>query len=296
MRLLILGGGGMLGHKLAQIYRDRFETWVTVRSSAQDYERFHLFDPERVIPGVDAMEFETIAKAFNIARPHVVINAIGVVKQLPAAQDPIISLTINSLLPHRLAGLTRSTGCRLITLSTDCVFNGRKGMYNEGDVSDAEDLYGRTKFLGEVVGEQCLTIRTSIIGRELESSHGFVEWFLSNQGGTVRGFTNAVYTGFPTIVLAEIIAKVIEDHADLNGVYNVSSDPISKYDLLLLMRDAYRIQIEIEPFAEFQIDRSLDSSVFRKATGINPAAWREMIQTMAADPTPYDEWRRTIGS
>ncbi|MBV9210516.1 MAG: SDR family oxidoreductase [Acidobacteria bacterium] len=291
MRVLILGGGGMLGHKLGQVYKERFETWVTLRGSFEAYERFKLFDRERVIEGVDVFDFETVRQAFKVSRPEVVINAVGVIKQLPTAKDPIVALTINSLFPHQLAALCRESGARLITLSTDCVFNGRRGMYTEMDVADAEDLYGRTKFLGEATGENALTLRTSIIGRELASSHSLVEWFLSQRGGKVKGFTKAIYTGFPTIVMAEIIADLIERHATLSGLYHVSSEPINKYDLLKLIREAYRVEIEIEPDAEFQIDRSLDSKRFREATDFAPPAWPQMIKRMAEDPTPYDEWR-----
>lgn len=282
----------MLGHKLGQIYRERFETWVTVRSGFRDYERFNLFDRERTLGGVDIFDFDTVTRAFAFARPDVVINAIGVIKQLPTAKDPITALTINSLFPHRLAALAQATGCRLITLSTDCVFNGRRGMYTEDDAADAEDLYGRTKFLGEATGAQSLTLRTSIIGRELESAHSLVEWLLSNRGGRVKGYTKAIYTGFPTIIMAEIIADLIEKHPEVSGLYHVSSEPVNKFELLSLMRDAYQAQIEIEPDADFQIDRSLDSSRFREATGFEPRSWPEMIAAMAADPTPYDEWRR----
>ena len=296
MKMLILGGTGMLGHKLVQAYKERFETWVTLRSEFHDYERFNFFERERTIGGVDGFDVATVVRAFHTARPEVVINAIGVIKQLPEADDAFTALNINSLFPHRLAALCRASGCRLISLSTDCVFNGRRGAYTEDDISDAEDMYGRTKFLGEVAAEQCLTLRTSIIGRELASSHGLVEWFLNNVGKTVRGYTEAIYTGLPTAIMAELIATVIEDHPDLSGVYHVSSDHISKYDLLVLMRDAYGIQIEIAPFDGYRIDRSLNSKRFRDVTGFKPKPWAEMINAMAADSTPYDEWRRTSGS
>lgn len=291
MRVLIIGGGGMLGHKLAQVYRNRFETWATVRTSFRDYERFDLFDIERVVGGVDVFDFDTIIRAFAVARPEVVINAVGVIKQLPTAKDPIIALTINSLFPHRLANLCHASGSRLITLSTDCVFNGRRGMYTEEMAADAEDLYGRTKYLGEATGEGSLTLRTSIIGRELGSAHSLVEWFLSNRGGRVKGFKRAIYSGFPTIVMAELIADLIENHPNLHGLYHVSSEPINKYELLGLIRDAYKVSIEIEPEEDFEIDRSLDSARFRRETGFRPAAWAQMIQAMATDPTPYEEWR-----
>ena len=291
MRILILGAAGMLGHKLWQAYRDRFDAWVTVRSAYRDYARYGLFDAQRMLGGVDAFDFDTIVRAFATVRPDVVINAIGIIKQLPTAKDPIISLTVNSLFPHRLANLCQAAGARLIHISTDCVFSGHKGLYRETDVSDAEDLYGRTKFLGEVSAPGCLTLRTSIIGREMQTTSGLVEWFLSNRGGKVRGYNRAIYSGFTTLALARIIADVLEHHPDLTGVYQVSSEPIDKYTLLCLLRDAFHAPIEITPYPDVQIDRSLDSHRFRAATGFVPPSWPELIGELAADPTPYEQWR-----
>lgn len=295
MRVLILGGSGMLGHKLWQVYRNRFDTWATVRASYRTYARYDLFDPQRLLGDVDAFNFDTVVQALATVRPDVVINCIGIIKQVSAAKDPFISLTLNSLFPHKLANLCRAAGARLIHISTDCVFSGSKGMYSEDDISDAEDLYGRTKFLGEVDAPGCLTLRTSIIGRELQTTNGLVEWFLSNQGGRVRGYNRAIYSGFTTLAISDIIANVIEHHPELSGVYHVSSAPINKYDLLCLLRDAYGMQVEIEPYPDVQIDRSLDSNHFRVATGFAPPTWPNMIQAMAEDPTPYNEWRATNG-
>ncbi len=296
MRILILGAGGMLGHKLCQVYRDRFETWATVRSNDQEYVKYRLFDPKCLLGGVDTAEFDTVLRAFETAQPSVVVNAIGIIKQLPAAQDPIASIEVNSLFPHRLAQVCHGRGARLIHINTDCVFSGRKGIYREDDAPDAEDLYGRSKLLGEVSEPNCLTLRTSLIGRELDSCHGLVEWFMSNRGGTVQGYTNAIFSGFPTLILAEIIANVIERHPDLSGVYHVSSKPISKFQLLCMLRDAYQIPVEIEPFPNISIDRSLDSSRLLAATGYQPPPWQEMIRTMVNDPTPYEAWRELSAS
>jgi dTDP-4-dehydrorhamnose reductase len=289
---LVLGAGGMLGHKLCQVLAHRFDVWATVRGAAKDYRRFGIFDEARLLGGVDALNFDTIVDAARVVRPQVIINAVGVIKQLPTAKDPIVALTINSILPHRLAALGRDLGARLITMSTDCIFNGRRGNYTEADVSDAEDLYGRSKFLGEVSAEGCLTLRTSIIGRELDSAHSLVEWFLSNRGGSVRGFRRAIYSGLPTITMAHLIGDLIAHHPELSGVYQVSSDPINKYDLLGLIRDAYRVEIEIEPDDDFVLDRSLDSTRFREATGYAPPTWHALVNEMAADATPYEEIRK----
>lgn len=291
-RVLILGGGGMLGHKLYQVFEKRFETFVTLRSGLKHYERFDLFKDERTIEGVDVTDLDSLMRVFAKVKPDVVVNAVGVIKQLKEAKDPITSLTINSLLPHRLALICNAANARLISMSTDCVFDGQKGNYTEEDRANAEDLYGQTKFLGEVTCENCLTLRTSIIGRELETAHSLVEWFLSNRGSKVKGFTKAIYTGLPTIVMAKIIADVIENHANLSGLYQVASDPINKYELLCLLRDAYHVDIEIEPFDDFVLDRSLNGNKFKEATGFKPRSWSELVMEMAEDEMPYDMWRK----
>lgn len=295
MRVLILGAAGMLGHKLWQVFRDcrtQFETWATLRGRFEDYVRYSLFERSHVLSSVDVDSFDTIIQAFATVRPEVVINCIGIIKQLPTANNPMISLKINSLFPHQLATLCQICSTRLFHVSTDCVFSGRKGLYTEDDVADAGDLYGRTKYLGEVGEPGCLTLRTSIIGRELSTTSGLVEWFLSNRGHKVRGYNRAVYSGFTTLALARIIRTLIEDHPHLSGIYHVASEPITKYDLLCLIRDTLKLQIEIEPYATVQIDRSLDSSRFREATGAHLPSWPEMIREMATDPTPYDTWRK----
>jgi len=296
LRVLIIGGAGMLGHKLAQTLPQSFEAWVTLRRSVGNYACFAVFDAERTITGVDVMDFDTVSRAVDAVRPDAVINCVGIIKQLPAANDPIPSITINSLLPHKLHQLCRKSGARLIHISTDCVFRGDRGMYTESDPSDALDLYGRSKFLGETSGEGALTLRTSIIGRELESASGLVEWFLSNRGGSVRGFRRAIYTGFTTIALARIIAMVLEQYPDLHGTLQVSSGKIDKYELLLLLRQAFQVDVEIVPDDAVTIDRSLDSSRFRSLTGFVPPSWPDMVAEMASDPTPYDRWRVERGS
>jgi len=292
MRVLILGASGMLGHKLRQVFRDRFDTWATVRSDYRKYLSYDLFDQERLLGGVDVFDFNKVVEAVRTAQPDVVINCIGINKQLPTAKDPVISLTVNSLFPHHLARLCQSTSASLVHISTDCVFSGHKGMYTEDDLPDSDDLYGRSKLLGEVDNPSCLTLRTSFIGRELETANGLVEWFLSNRSGCVQGYTNAIFTGFPTLILARIIADVIDRHADLSGLYHLSSEPISKFQVLCLLRDVFQVPIEIEPFSSVCVDRSLDSGRFRAATGYGPPAWPEMVQMMASDPTPYELWRQ----
>ena len=282
MRILILGATGMLGHTLCQTYREKYETWATVRQSPLNYAEYDLLPADRLIGGVDAFNLQTVIRAIAIAKPKVIINGIGIIKQLKEAKNPITSITINALFPHQLHMLCQASGVRLIHISTDCVFSGRRGMYTENDVADAEDLYGRSKYLGEISGSGGLTLRSSIIGRELSTSSGLVEWFLSNEGGSVKGFRKAIYSGFTTQAMAAIIADVIDNHPDLSGMYQVSSEPINKYDLLVKIRKAFEANIEIEPYDDFVLDRSLDSSLFRSKTGFIPPTWDAMVKEMAS--------------
>ncbi len=291
-RVLILGGSGMLGHKLWQSFAGRFDAYVTFRHSATAYERYGIFEPERSKGHVSAQDFDSVIRAVADLRPQVVVNCIGIVKQDAAAKDPYTSISVNALFPHRLAQFCMAAGARLIHISTDCVFAGRRGNYSEQDAPDAEDLYGRTKLLGEVEAEGCLTIRTSMIGRELVGAHGLVEWFLGQEGKQVRGFRRAVFSGFTTQALADIIARLITEQPQLGGVWNVAAEPINKFDLLSLVREAYRLNVEIEPDENFVCDRSLDGERFRAATGFIPPTWPEMIERMSQDTTPYGELRR----
>ena len=282
----------MLGHKLWQTLAERFDTFVTFRESPASYGQFGIFDPRRASGQVTTSDFDSVVRCLAVRRPDVVINCIGIVKQDAAARDSLQSIAVNAQFPHRLAQLCRASGARLVHISTDCVFSGRKGNYRETDEPDAEDLYGRTKLLGETEGKGCLTIRTSMIGRELKGSHGLGEWFLAQQGKEVRGFKRAVFSGFTTRALSEIIADVIIERPDLEGVYHVAAEPITKFDLLRLMKEVYGLSTEIQPNEALVCDRSLNGEKFQQATGFVPPRWPEMIQRMRADPTPYDRIRK----
>ena len=299
MRVLILGGEGMLGHKVFQVLSERFETFATFRNLRGLWKTYPIYenvDSFYTKGGVDVMNFDTVISAFAQVKPEVVINCIGIIKQIDQAKDPFISLNLNSLFPHRLAELCSATDTRMFHMSTDCVFSGRKGNYSEDDIPDAEDLYGRTKLLGEVNREGCLTIRTSIFGRDFAKQSALLEWFLSNRGGTIKGYKNAIYTGFSTQILARIMSDMIADFPDLSGIYQVSSEPISKYDLLSKINTAMNLDIKINPDEQFSCDRSLDSSKFRDKTDYLIPDWDEMISGLAADLTPYDEWRNQFNA
>jgi len=293
VRVLILGGAGMLGHKLWQTCASAFDSFVTLRDEFASVARFGIFDKTRTLTGVRADDFASVQRGLSTVRPDVVVNCIGIVKQDAAAKDPIASITINSLFPHRLAQTCGDLNARLIHLSTDCVFSGSKGNYAEGDSADPPDLYGRTKLLGEIMADNCLTIRTSMIGRELRGSHGLLEWFLSQEGKRVRGFKRAIFSGFTTNALAGTIVEIIERHQNLQGIWHVAASPITKFDLLTLIKQTYELEIEIEADENFSCDRSLEGRRFAETTGFQAPAWPAMIAEMHADPTPYNSFRRT---
>lgn len=293
MRLLVLGGTGMLGHKLWQHASGPLDAWATIRGEELSGPAAAVLDPDRVVTGVSAEDPASVARALERSGADAVVNCIGIVKQSSAASDPVPSIKVNSLFPHQAAAICRERGARFVHVSTDCVFSGSRGSYTEDDVPDAGDLYGRSKLLGEATGPGSLTVRTSIIGRELASEFGLVEWFLGEAGGSVRGFSKAIFSGFTTQALAAVLTSILTGHPELEGLWHVSAEPIDKDRLLRMVRDAYGVEVEIEADDSVAIDRSLDSSRFRGATGWQPPGWEQMIEEMAADPTPYEEIRRS---
>jgi dTDP-4-dehydrorhamnose reductase len=281
-RVLVLGAGGMLGHAALRFFAASkgFEVFGSVRSAGM----LRALDPslhECIVTGIDVENVDSLARALDRVRPQLVINAIGLVKQLTEADDPLQAIPINALLPHRLARLCALVGARLVHVSTDCVFAGTRGGYREDDPADAQDLYGRSKHLGEVDYPHAMTLRTSIIGPELGGAHGLVGWFLA-QSGSVRGFTRAVFSGLPTVELARVIRDHVLPHPELHGLHHVSAAPIAKYELLQLVAQTYGKAIEITPDDRLVIDRSLDSTRFRQLTGYQPPDWPELVRAMRA--------------
>jgi len=293
-RVLVLGATGMLGHKLVQMLAPEFEVHGTVRGRLSALGMESVFGSASLIEGITANNPSSAAQAIVTLKPEVVINCIGLVKQLELASDPVACIEVNALFPHFVARACESAGARLIQFSTDCVFSGAKGEYSEDDVPDPVDLYGRSKLLGEVCKSGVLTIRTSVIGRQLTGSYGLLEWLLSGKGGRIRGYKNAIYTGFTTIGMARIVASIVRCHPQLEGLWHVSSDRISKMELLCLARDAFRLDVEIQPDVEFRCDRSLQGTKFWRATGMSVPGWPSMILELAADPTPYDDLRERL--
>jgi dTDP-4-dehydrorhamnose reductase len=292
MKILILGGSGMLGHRLWINLSKVHETWVTVRGDGSEIPDASEFPRKYIRPIVDALNFDQVIRAMASIQPDLVINCIGLIKQMGhLARDPLFSISLNAMLPHRISMTCRTAKIRMIHISTDCVFSGKKGNYLESDQSDAEDLYGRTKFLGEVAYPHCVTLRSSIIGQELKNHLGLIDWFLAQTGG-IEGYKKAIYSGFTTDEFSTIIRDYVIPNTSLSGIYHVSSDPISKYDLLQLVKQAYHKEIEIKENEDFLCDRSLDSTRFKQFTGYQPPSWEKMIDEMAANSYFYEKMRK----
>jgi dTDP-4-dehydrorhamnose reductase len=277
---MVLGVSGMLGNAAYRVLSANPDLSVYGTARSEGSRKFFSEAlAEKIILGVDVESQDSLIKAFGTVRPDVVINCVGLVKQLADANDPLQAVPINTLLPHRLAALCKATGARLVHISTDCVFSGEKGGYRESDFPDAYDLYGRSKLLGEVDYPHAITLRTSIIGRELSGHRSLVGWFLAQQD-TVQGFTGAIFSGLPTMELARVINEYVLPRPDLHGLYHVATQPINKYDLLKLVAKTYGKDTEIVPSDRLTIDRSLNADRFREATGYVAPEWSVLVQNM----------------
>jgi dTDP-4-dehydrorhamnose reductase len=297
MKLLILGAAGMLGHRMCRLLSDRFEIWGTFHDNAASYSRFNLLPDECVIDNVSAQDFASVRAAVEKARPDAVVNCIGIVKQRDEAKQAVPSIYVNALFPHQLADLCEERGIRVFQISTDCVFSGSRGKYTEIDVPDPVDLYGRTKLLGELNRPNCLTLRTSIIGWQINTYSSLLGWFASQRGKRIKGYHRAIYSGFSTSVLAQLIGDLIATRPDLHGLYQVASEPIAKYDLLVKLRDILGWKdITIDGDDQFFCDRSLMAARFTTTTGWTPPSWDSMLEGLASEWNEYaSEYTRSQG-
>lgn len=280
MKVLVFGASGMIGNAMFRVLSEKCEwqVWGTLRADG-DKIFFSNEHHVRLVPNVDVEKQDALVRAFAQVQPDVVINCIGLTKHHRQSDDALLSIPLNALLPHRMADLCAASGARLVHVSTDCVFSGSKGRYVEGDASDAIDVYGKSKYLGEVDYLHAITLRTSTIGHELQSAYGLLEWLLAQQN-SCRGFRRAIFSGLPSTVFAQIVRDVVIPRPDLRGLYHVGGQPIDKYSLLRLIAAEYGKQIDIVPDDSFVIDRSFSSERFGKATGYVPADWADLIKTM----------------
>lgn len=282
MRVLVLGASGMIGSAMFRVLSEQ-QDW-SVFGTLRSGEAKRFFPREtgnNLLTRVDVDKPDEMLRAFSQVHPDVVVNCIGLTKHHKEAEAPLLAIPINALFPHRLAEVCAVGGARLVHVSTDCVFSGRKGAYSEGDEADATDVYGRAKFLGEVNYPHAITLRTSTIGHELQSQYGLLEWFLAQQG-RCKGYRNAIFSGLPNTVFAQLVRDVVIPRSDLSGLYHVGASPIGKYDLLRLIADVYGKSIDIDLDEQFMIDRSLNSERFSSATGYVAPTWPELIKSMHA--------------
>lgn len=298
MRILILGASGMLGHKLLIGLRAAgHDVSCTLREdrSSSPLSRLPLFSGSKVFWGIDVIDWPSLRVLLRAQQPEVVINAVGIIKQRQLATSAIPSIQINALLPHQLAETLAPWGGRLLHFSSDCVFSGDRGNYTELDNCDADDLYGRSKFLGEVTdASNAVTLRSSIIGRELHHHESLLDWFLSRNHQEVKGFTRVIYSGLTTNEFVTVVNRIITRHPELAGLYQVASEPLSKHDLLHLIADAFHLDVRITPTAEPVSDRSFSGAKFTAATGYVAPKWPDLIAALASDDTPYGEWLELI--
>lgn len=279
MRILVLGASGMLGNAMLRVMSER-DGWTVYGTLRAPNKALQALAPRaQLLHGVHADQPDCLMAAFIQSRPQVVINCVGLIKQLALADDPLEAIPINGLLPHRLASLCELAQARLVHVSTDCVFSGGQGNYRESDIPDARDLYGRSKLIGEVCYGNAITLRTSIIGHELGRDHGLIGWFLAQQG-RVSGYTEAIFSGLPTCELARVVRDHVIPNTDLHGLYHVAAEPISKHDLLQIVSHEYGKRLHIEPDDKVKINRSLDASRFKDATGYMAPAWPVLIAKM----------------
>ena len=280
MKVLVLGVSGMIGSAMISVLSglSDYEVWGTVRA-----KRLKQFFPPSISNNLEVdVELEihdVLRRVLKQVRPDVIVNCAGLTKHKPEVDDPLITIPINTLMPHRLAMLCNSIGARLIHISTDCVFSGEKGEYLESDFADARDIYGKSKALGEINYPNTITLRTSAIGHELNSAFGLLEWFLS-QDERCKGYSRSIFSGLPTIVLAQIIRDVVIPYKELSGTYHVSAKPINKYELLKLIAKVYGKSIQITDDDSLVIDRSLNADKFHAATGYCAPEWPELIRIM----------------
>jgi len=274
-RVLIIGATGMMGHVLFDVARHQpdFEVYATVRRSDERTQAFLRIDAGRLF----ACDLRREIDPDLYCAPEVVVNCAGVVRHLHFQNSTVDLIKVDALAPHILAEYCDRRGARLIQLSTDCVFSGRRGNYGEDDLPDPPDLHGRMKVLGEVMHEPHITLRTSFIGHERfrESGYFLLDWFLA-QRGEVRGFTHARWSGLTTLEFARVLVELIRQ-PEVTGLLHVHGETLSKYDLLCLAQSVYgKTDVVIRPDSEFRCDRSL-RSLRLNALGIRVPGIQQML-------------------
>lgn len=274
-KILVLGINGLLGHRvfINLSKNKKFNVIGTVRGKA----RHNIFLNKKVIKNFNIRNLFGLNKKIKKINPDFIINCIGITNKKTGRTNKNQIVLTNSILPHYLDNLSVILKYKLIHISTDCVFQGKKNFYSEKDTCDVQDLYGLSKYLGEIRNTKNLTIRTSIIGHELSEKNGLLEWFLSKK--KVKGFSKVIYSGLTTNELSNILESCISKYR-MKGLYQVSSNPISKFELLKLINKIYEKSIKINKDVSVKKKLILKSSKFYKKTNYKVKSWKKQIQEM----------------
>jgi dTDP-4-dehydrorhamnose reductase len=287
--VLVLGAAGMLGHMLVRVLSEHHQVIGTTSSQYDSKSpRARILNKANWIDQVDVRNLQTVENAINHAKPNVLINCVGVIKQKMDSGNIIDAILINSLVPHQLAAACEKLDIRFIHFSTDCVFEGTPGIKYTSYTPNATDLYGTTKRLGEVNYAPAITLRTGFVGRQLSGAEGLFEWVLSQKGKAVSGYQNAIYSGLTTMALSRVIQQVIEVQPTLSGLYQVASNRINKFDLITQLNESLQLDLSIAKNTEFMCDRSMDGTEFTNSTNIQIPSWEEMLTEFAADQDFYN--------
>jgi dTDP-4-dehydrorhamnose reductase len=281
IKILILGVDGMIGHKIYQSLSTTESNLVLTSRKAKTNLPFD-FD-KAILLNLDIYK-DDLNIFLDNQMPTIIINCIGVTTRRLDKLGTNQVEYINSTFPKLLAEWTKKTNNKLIHFSTDCVFNGKKGYYSEDSLPDATDIYGSTKAAGEIKDQKnTLTIRTSMIGREIFNFTELLEWIFSNNLKAIKGYKNAIYSGVTTLWMGELIKKIIFDKINLSGIYNISSSSISKYDLITKIKSYFNLNIEILENTEYNTNKTLNSEKFQSKTGIKTPSWDEMLSALIKD-------------
>jgi len=273
MRILILGIDGMIGHKIAQSLSQDYEVIGSTRKDVNHqkiglnncllYKKDFIIDDQNVF--------------FNKISPDVIINCIGITTRRGISRNMSNTDFINSRFPHKISEWVSIKNRRLIHFSTDCVFSGKKGDYLDDDKPDANDIYGMSKAKGEIDNNSSLTLRCSMIGREIYNHTELFEWLYSMKNKDIEGYANVIYSGVTTFWMGDVIKKILKNNISLSGIYNISSEPISKYHLLLKLSDAFKLNVNVSANLNIKSNKVLNSKKFAEITGIIPPNWDDLI-------------------
>ncbi len=290
MKIAVLGAGGMLGHKIYQYVAREFpETFAVFHKPAKYYRHREIFSEPEMRGGFEARSGDEVRLYLDALKPDVVVNCIGLTTRKLEAQTHSDIIAVNAVLPHILKEWCRGNSARLIHFSTDCVFSGKSGPYDETSAPDAKDLYGRSKGLGEVDGEGFLTIRSSIVGLELEGKSELLEWFLKQRGQRINGFSQVYYSGVTTTTMAKVVCELLKKKIAFSGIRQLASPVISKHDLLMLTNEIFAAGVAITPVDQPVSNKVLKQSSFFNDLGIYPPSWREQLTEVFAELPHYEK-------